>query len=106
MLLDQLSALIRLNDIDSGENSALSVDQATREVERCHQVLSEDVIKEYEMRRDRFGKTAVVPIERGSCSGCNIAIPAVGMEEIAEDISKCPSCDRLVYDPELAFDFV
>lgn len=107
MLLDPLSALIRLNDLESNTPAEeRKAPQILREIERCRQALSADVLTHYEDRRRKHGKTAIVPIERSSCSGCNITLPAGGLLEIAEDIHICSHCDRLIYDPELVFDFV
>lgn len=107
MLLDPLSALIRLNDLESNDPAVVKKStRIQREIERCRLALESAVLKHYDDRRKRFGKTAVVPIERGSCSGCNITLPAVGLKEIAEDVHVCSSCDRLIYDPELVYDFV
>jgi len=107
MLLDTLSALIRLNDLESTIPPAeRQTPQVLREIERCRQAISADILKRYEDRRRKHGKTAIVPIERCSCSGCNITLPAAGLEEIAEDVLVCSHCDRLIYDPELVFDFV
>jgi predicted nucleic acid-binding Zn-ribbon protein len=104
MLLDPLSALIRLNHLDSARTEAK--DTSERERERCRQTLPVEVIEGYERRRARHGESTVVPIERGSCSGCNIRLPSSGLSEVAEDIMVCSHCDRLIYDPELAYDFV
>lgn len=104
MLLDPLSALIRLNHLDSSGSAA--TENVEREKERCRQTLPSKVIETYEARRPRYGDSTVVPIERGSCSGCNLRLPSSGVPEIGEDIMVCSNCDRLIYDPELAYDFV
>jgi predicted nucleic acid-binding Zn-ribbon protein len=108
MLLDTLSALIRLHDLEtrSSFHSEDERERAQREIKRCREELDGDLIIAYEARKTRYGRSAVVPMSGNSCSGCNIALPSKGVQEIAEDVHVCEHCNRLIYDPDFALDFV
>lgn len=107
MLLDPLSALIRLHDLETRHYaSAEERARALREIDRCLDELDPELIAEYRRRLEKFGRTAVVPMHRGTCSGCNMVLPTKGLKEVAEDVHVCSSCNRLIYDPDFVLDFV
>jgi predicted nucleic acid-binding Zn-ribbon protein len=108
MLLDTLSALIRLHDLETRPffHTSEERERAEREIDRCREELDDSLLSAYEARKVRYGRTAVVPMSRNTCTGCNIALPSKGVKEIAEDVHVCEHCNRLIYDPDFALDFV
>lgn len=61
-----------------------------------------DLMKRYAHIRQRRG-VAVVPVERGTCTGCRMTIPPqlYNMVQRGTSIETCPSCARLIYWDEL-----
>jgi len=108
MLLDTLSALVRLHDLETRRSfsSPEELDRAKREIERCRAEIPAVVLEAYATRKARYGATAVVPIVKNTCSGCHISLPKSGVEEIAEDVHVCDHCNRLIYDPDFAMELV
>ncbi len=56
----------------------------------------------YERILDNRGDRALVAVERGSCSGCYMKVPAQVVNEIKmyEDLVTCEMCSRILYIPE------
>jgi len=66
-----------------------------------------DLIKKFEMIKERRQGIAVVPIQDGLCTGCNINIPPQKILEIRKSnhaIIQCPFCNRIVYFEEHKFE--
>lgn len=62
-----------------------------------------DVIKRYEMLREKRQGLAVVSIRDGLCQGCNMNIPPQKFLEIRKNdntIMDCPFCSRILYFDE------
>ncbi len=56
----------------------------------------------YEKIKRWAGVTAVVPVKRQACSGCNMKISDKIYSEVlkAEEIITCPHCGRVLYIEE------
>lgn len=61
-----------------------------------------DLLRVYEMLRERRQGLAVVAIRDGMCSGCNMNIPPQQSLEIRrnESIMRCPFCNRILFFDE------
>ena len=65
--------------------------------------LEPDLIKKFEMIKERRQGLAVVSIQDGLCTGCNINIPPQKILEIRKSnhaIMQCPFCNRIVFFEE------
>ena len=69
---------------------------------KCIENIEPDLIKKFEMIKERRQGLAVVSIQDGLCTGCNINIPPQKVLEIrkSKHIMQCPFCNRLVYFEE------
>ena len=86
------------------------MEKSEQEFQNHHQLRSTivekieaDLIKKYEMIKERRQGLAVVSIQEGLCAGCNINIPPQKILEIRKsvnDIMNCPFCNRIVYFEE------
>lgn len=76
----------RLNDMDSQRKAS------------CGHVPG-PILGRYEFIRSRLSHPVIVPVEKGICSGCNIAIPPQSFIELqkGQQILSCPNCQRLIY---------
>jgi hypothetical protein len=64
--------------------------------------VSPNVLKKYSTIRLRRG-LAVVPVVRGTCMGCHMAIPPqlfITLQR-ANSVETCPTCNRIVYWDQL-----
>jgi predicted nucleic acid-binding Zn-ribbon protein len=99
-MIPPLAALLRLHEhLSNPENPAKAA-----EIKRLRQSLSPILIRKYELANRRFGGGCVVPMERGICSGCYMMQPA-SLPEIDEDVHECTHCGRLLYDPDVAYEY-
>lgn len=62
--------------------------------------LDEELLAEYDTVRERKGGLGVAQLSRRTCTGCNLDLTVIELEE-ARDIAKrglpnCPQCDRLL----------
>lgn len=57
------------------------------------------VLSRYEFIRQRLENPVIVPVDKGVCSGCHIAIPPQSYIELQKghQILSCPNCQRLIY---------
>jgi len=86
--LDEQKALTTESHLQSLEESIESLKSGIpKEVAQLFQKL----IKHY--------KTAVVPMTKGICSGCGMAVPTILAYEVqvGEKIHQCPRCTRIIY---------
>lgn len=61
--------------------------------------LDDTLLEDYEILDQRHPGSAVVPIEDGSCGGCNQSLVAHIVQEAADgQLVRCPACRRFVYD--------
>jgi predicted nucleic acid-binding Zn-ribbon protein len=99
-MIAPLAALLRYHELKTqGTAAALT----RREEARLLQSLTLDIQRRYSNLSKRFEASAVVPLERGICTGCYMRQPA-DLKEIGEDIHECQHCGRLLYDPDVAFE--
>ena len=102
-----LNQLIQLQEL----NFALAEQQASQPGARLKQLeesiqkltgkLPDDLATRY-LRLHQRGPLVVVPLVRGNCSGCGVAV-ATGLANdvrAAEEILVCPNCTRFLYYPE------
>lgn len=59
------------------------------------------LMKRYVRARQHHNQP-VVPLRQGKCSGCNMSLPMLAIERLANDgmILECENCGRLLYVPE------
>ena len=66
--------------------------------------LPADVMRRYELIRDKRGGMGAVPVKGGISTGCNTSLRP--MQNIAilrsETFEQCPRCQRLLFSPEAA----
>jgi hypothetical protein len=82
-------------------NQELQNQQALRN--KILENIEPDLIKKFEMIKERRQGLAVVSIQDGLCTGCNINIPPQKILEIRKSnhaIMQCPFCNRIVYFEE------
>jgi predicted nucleic acid-binding Zn-ribbon protein len=64
--------------------------------------LPRDVMKRYDMVREKRAGVGAVPVRNGICTGCNTSLPP--NQNIAihrgETFEQCPRCVRLLFSPE------
>lgn len=77
-------------------DASLGGERAARE--EMAKKVKPDLMKRYAHIRQRRG-VAVVPVSRGVCTGCHMAIPPqlYNMLQRGTSIESCPSCTRLIY---------
>lgn len=65
--------------------------------------LPNDVLRRYELIRDKRAGVGAVPVKAGICTGCNTSLRP--MQSIAvlrgETFEQCPRCQRLLFSPEI-----
>lgn len=98
-MIEPIVALLRLQELESEHGSL----PETEEVLRLQQVLSPRLRSRLIAARRRHPANPIVPVERGSCTGCHVQLPKQ-KTELAPDVYHCESCSRVLYDPEVAFE--
>lgn len=61
--------------------------------------IAQDVLRRYDMIRERRGGMGVAAVVNGTCSGCRMALPAQQniIIQRAETFEQCPNCIRILY---------
>lgn len=80
-------------DIDNEANQLL------KERSIMEERLGNDIIRSYNQLRSAGRKVAVVSINNGTCSGCNMNLPPQLVAEVKkkEEILKCSHCHRILF---------
>lgn len=104
-VLDTLSALIRLQELEFKTDFATRAEKrkAEAEIDRCKAEVEPEVLEKYEVLKQRYGRTAIARLERNTCSGCCISVPLSNMTALAEDVYVCEHCGRLLYKSDDAY---
>jgi predicted nucleic acid-binding Zn-ribbon protein len=66
--------------------------------------LPADVLRRYELIRDKRAGVGAVPVKSGICTGCNTSLrPNQTIAVLrGETFEQCPRCQRLLFSPEAA----
>ncbi|MBN2467278.1 MAG: hypothetical protein JXD19_03925 [Deltaproteobacteria bacterium] len=85
------------------EKSRREFEERQGEREEIAAQIDSDLMKKYDILREKRQGLAVVPIEGGLCQGCNMDIPpqqALEIRKNHEIIMNCPFCNRMLYFEE------
>ena len=102
MLVNTLPALLQLHELKHSSRFLTSHDED--EIRRCEAEISSDMLKRYQTLEERFGDTALAPLNKSICTECNMHQPKSGFIELANHIYQCHYCRRILYDPEDLYD--
>ncbi len=97
-LIDTVSALLRLHELEFTNEKTLSEDEKSRrliEMERCQSELPNEVLHKYNILKKRYRKNAISTMRNGVCEGCFIALPKT-LKPLDGDIHMCEHCGRLL----------
>ncbi|MBI1293137.1 hypothetical protein GC173_18170 [bacterium] len=101
-MIAPLAALIRYHEMKCGTEGSVSPSRASEEF-RLLQSIPPELQKRYLRVQKRHSISAVVPVERGVCTGCHMRQPPM-VTEVAEEVYECQHCSRLLYDPDVAYE--
>lgn len=96
----QVRALMELADADQLDEAASRIRQPGREA--VARELPRRLLDRYEQLLQVGRTPVVVPIARGTCSGCHMRLPTM-VESLARrtpSVHTCPNCRRMLYAPE------
>lgn len=102
---EELARLTSARETEAGElrdTIARLGSDIERDKARRDQLIADvdgDLRRRYEMIFSRRGGVAVVHIQRGTCTGCNMNIPPQLFNQIQrnEQVFLCPNCQRMLY---------
>jgi predicted nucleic acid-binding Zn-ribbon protein len=103
LLIHTLSALVRLHELKHASAAEWS-SRVDREMARCESEISPEIMKRYQIMEERYGKTALVPLKKGICTGCYLHQPKSGGIELSNQLYQCHYCGRLLYHLEDLYD--
>jgi len=85
------------------EKEITSIDNDLERLEterlKIRQLLSPEILTQYEILRDRRSGLAVVVVQQEICPGCNLKVPPQTINEVLQtgEIRQCPHCRRILY---------
>jgi hypothetical protein len=92
------TALAALAEAEAGIEAELAVVIAERDVEA--KAIPDGLLAEYDQIRARMGGIGAAKLQGVTCSGCNLALPAVVVDRIrktgADDVVHCEECGRIL----------
>jgi mannitol/fructose-specific phosphotransferase system IIA component (Ntr-type) len=99
-----MNQLIQLQSLSFtlDEQKALTTESHLQSLEESIKSLTSGIPKEVAQLFQKLIKhysTAVVPMAKGVCTGCGMAVPTILAYEVqvGEKIFQCPSCTRIIY---------
>ncbi len=106
--LETLLATLRpeVEALEADERARLAaLEERAQVVRQQRDALAEAIqpvlLKQYEhVRRARRG-LGVVPVNGGTCGGCNVRLPIFVVQKVrkGDGVTRCPSCGRLLWSP-------
>ncbi|MBM3335527.1 hypothetical protein FJY63_12780 [Candidatus Sumerlaeota bacterium] len=105
-MLSETQAIVRLHEIEFGQEPPSSRGRAEAEARLCRSEISQNLLRKYEALKQRYGARAVVEVEDGTCSGCHLSLP----KSLVDGLNRggwvlCDHCARILFDPDKVFDF-
>ena len=66
---------------------------------KCREIIKPDLIKKYDLIKEKRNGQAVVPVWKEVCGGCHMNIPPQLYIELQkyEKVRLCPNCNRIIY---------
>ncbi len=104
-MLGPLESLIRLHELTVDKPDVKNRRRMRAEVDRCKLELPPEIVDRHEYLVGRYGKSALVPIKGGCCTGCYISVPS-SRESLEEGLYACEQCGRLLFDESKVFDLI
>lgn len=102
-MIHPLAALLQYHEIYSGPVQGPGDATRRPDTHRILQAVSPALHQRYLKIHRRYGANAIVPRNRGICSGCHVHQPAAS-QEVERGVFQCQNCHRLLYDPDEAFE--
>lgn len=102
-MIPPLAALVRFHELTLETSAQADAVSRLAEKNRLLTSMSPDLQKHYAKIQRRHGISAVVPMKRGVCTGCFVRQPARPVE-VDEEVYECFQCNRLLYDPDVAYE--
>ncbi|MCK5613463.1 hypothetical protein KAR91_66955 [Candidatus Pacearchaeota archaeon] len=80
------------------QEGQVDLDKMSRRIECCRAKLPAQVLSRFYRRTDRFGKSSIVQLDKGVCTGCSV-MPGVAVIHQAKSgqVISCPHCGRLLW---------
>jgi predicted nucleic acid-binding Zn-ribbon protein len=103
-MISPLAALLRIHEIRVSDANSSDDHHDHSEIPRLLQAINPALNMRYSKSYHRHGLSAVVAMERGICTGCHMRQPAC-TPVIETDIYECQNCNRLLYDPDVAYEY-
>lgn len=100
-MISPLAALLRLHEINV--SSPRPDGPRSAEVQRLLLALTPELHQKYLNNYLRHGSMAVVPVERGACTGCYTRQPRQPYY-VDDGVLECQHCGRLLYDRDEAYE--
>ena len=84
------------NEINSIDSIFLDI---RRENSKIKRKINADLLKKYDIIKQKRNGKAVVPVWKGICEGCHVNIPPQMYNELqqSEVLMLCPHCNRIIY---------
>jgi len=98
----QIRALLALAAVDRASEEGSTADAPGRMAAAC--AVPQNLLDRYELLLSVGRTPVVVPIARGTCSGCHVRLPTMVdcMARSVPAIHTCPNCKRMLYAPDIA----
>lgn len=98
-LTGQVAELEQARDEAAKEIDAELAEQRAKR-QHATEGLDDDLLAEYDAVRERKGGVGVAQLSKRTCTGCNLDLTVIEMEEVREvaqrGLPQCPQCDRLL----------
>ena len=103
MLNAKVKALLKLQAEEfSAENQEVSNQEREKleeKLEKLRSGVSAQLLKEYDLRKQKYEGDSVVPRRSGVCSGCCISVSLRTLRLAEGRMTECEHCGRLVFNP-------
>ena len=103
MLNAKFKALLKLQAVEFSQSNQDASKQEREKIEekleKLRSKISAQLLKEYDLRKQKFKGDCVVPLRSGVCSGCCISVSQRTLRLAEGRMTECEHCGRLVFNP-------
>ncbi len=98
--------IIKVNFDDYKKNSSKKINEAKIEIDLCEKsikniraIIEKDFLRKNLIKIKKSKKIALVPLEKGICTGCRVRVSSMILDKIRkeEKVVYCDNCGRILY---------
>jgi predicted nucleic acid-binding Zn-ribbon protein len=96
-MIAKAKMLLNLQSLEFGQTGNGTSPTHLKTIDKLRSDLSIQTLRHYDIKKQRYGESSLVPIVHGHCSGCNVNLSLRTLRASSTGVVECEHCGRLLY---------